>query len=254
MKTIYIYLLRNKITGGIYIGQTNNPKRRYLEHRSKSKTNPELQPTLYEAVNKYGFDNFEMEVLDEVPYEFKDMMEEYYITKLNATSEGNYNDTQGTNLLQNINTDLIVNDYLNGESASQIGSKYGVKHPQVIKVLKAELGEEKYLELSKQHTLPKKNISIETIVDLIENQGKTKKETALILGVCDSTIVRRYNKWKKSQDPTFIINPKGRGNKRIDVEWILKTYSEVKSTRETCKITGYSRKTIQKYLRKEGVL
>lgn len=254
MKTIYIYLLRNKITGGIYVGQTNNPKRRCYEHHSKCKSRPEEQPKLFDAINKYGWDNFEMEILEEVPYELKDMKEEYYIAKLNALSDGNYNQVQGLNLLQNINPKIIVEDYLKGESASKIGSKYGVKHPQVIKILKSELGEEKYLELSKNHTLTKKDIAIETIVDLIENQGKTKKEAASILGVCDSTVVRRYNRWKKKQDPNFIVNPSGRGFKKVDVDLILKTYDKVKSTRETCALTGYSRKTIQKYLRMNGVL
>lgn len=254
MKTVYIYLLRNKITGGIYIGQTNNPQRRYYEHHSKHKTDPESLPKLYSAITEYGWENFEMEILEKVPYELKDMKEEYYIAKLNALSDANYNQLQGLNLLQNINPKIIVEDYLNGESASKIGSKYGVKHPQVIKILKSELGEDKYLELSKNHTLTKKNIAIETIVDLIENQGKTKKEAAKILGVCDSTVVRRYNRWKKKQDPNFIVNPQGRGNKIVDVDLILKTYDKVKSTRETCTITGYSRKTIQKYLRMNGVL
>ena len=202
MKTVFIYLLRNKITNGIYVGQTNNPKRRCYEHHSKSKKHPNEQPKLFKAINEYGWENFEMEILEEVPYELKDMKEEYYIAKLNALSDENYNEVKGSNLLQNINPQLIVNDYLKGTSASKIGSKYNVKHPQVIKILKSQLGEEKYLELSKQHTLIKKDIPIETIVDLIENQGKTKKETSQILGVCDSTIVRRYNRWKKKQDPT----------------------------------------------------
>jgi group I intron endonuclease len=254
MKTTYIYLLRNKITGGIYIGQTNNPQRRYWEHRSKSKKNPSLQPKLFNAINKYGFENFEMEILEEVPSELKDMKEEYYISKLNALSDENYNEVKGLNLLKNINHQLIIDDYLKGISASKIGQKYNVKHPQVIKILKAELGEEEYLKLSKKHTLNKKNIPIETIVDLIENQGYTKKETANILGVCDSTIVRRYNRWKKKQDPNYIINPNGKGFKKVDVDLILNTYSKVNSTRETCNITGYSRKTVQKYLRQKGVL
>ena len=254
MKTVYIYLLRNKITNGIYVGQTNNPRQRYYDHQSKHKTAPRLQPKLFKAINEYGWENFEMEILEEVPYELKDMKEEYYILKLNALSDENYNSRQGPNLLKDINPKLIVNDYLDGESASKIGFKYGVKHPQVIKILKSELGEDEYLKLSKKHTLSKKNIAIETIVDLIENQGKSKKETANILGVCDSTIVRRYNKWKKKQDPNFIINPKGGGNKKIDVDLILNAYSHTKNIDETCNITGYCRKTVRKYLLMHKIL
>lgn len=254
MKTIYIYLLRNKITNGIYIGQTNDPKRRLREHKSKVNSPTHSNMKLYQSIKEYGIDNFEMEILEEVPTNLRDQMEEYYIKKYNATSPDNYNELQGSNLLTPVNNEDIVNDYLNGVSATKIGAKYGVKHPQIIQILKKELGEEKYSEIAKTHTPPKKNIPIETIVELIEDKGYTKKETAHILGVCDSTIVRRYNKWKKEQNPDYEINPTGLGAKTVDVTLIVKTYSKFKSTRKTADETGYSRKTVQKYLRKEGVL
>lgn len=247
-------MLKNKITNGIYIGQTKNPKRRLWEHKSRSRNIKYSQEKLYKAIRQYGIDNFEMEILEEVPYELKDMKEEYYINKLNALSDENYNEIQGNNLLKDLNKNLIVQDYLDGLSATKIGNKYGVKHPQIITILKAELGDDKYKELSKKHTPNKKNIPIETIVDLIENQGKSKKETAEILGVCDSTIVRRYNKWKKSQDNTYVVNPTGLGNKQVDVNLIVSTYKQTKSTRKTAKITTYSRSTVRRYLKKEGIL
>lgn len=105
-----------------------------------------------------------------------------------------------------------------------------------------------------KHTNPHKNISIEEIVRLIEEEGKSKKETAKILGVCDSTVVRRYNNWKKKQDPNFNINPHGLGAKKVDSKLIIETYLKVKSTRKTEKITGYSRSTVRKYLKIEGIL
>lgn len=248
MKTTSIYLLRNKITGGIYIGQSHNPKRRLMEHKSHPKSPRYPNMKLHNAIRKYGIDAFEMKILEEVPVELKDQKEKYYIKKYNATSKENYNEKQGTNLLKGIDSNLIVEDYLNGLSASKIGAKYDVKHPQVINVLKRELGEDKYFELSKKHARPKKNIPIETIVDLIENQGKSKKETAMILGVCDSTIVRRYNKWKKEQNPNFKVNPHGLGAKKVDVNLILKTYSELQNVVKTAEITGYSKNTVRKYV------
>jgi group I intron endonuclease len=252
MKTIYIYLLRNKITDKIYIGQTNNPQRRLREHNHRANTHYPLK--LYKDIEKYGIDNFEIQILEEVPYNLKDQIEEYYIKKYNATSNRNYNTLQGSNILENIDPAIIVKDYLNGDSASKIGKKYGVKHPQIITILKQELGEEKYYQIAIKHTPSKKNISIETIVDLIENQGHTKKETAEILGVCDSTIVRRYNNWKKEQDKSYVVNPTGLGAKSVDANLIIKTYSEVKSTRKTSELTGYARSTVRKYLKKEGML
>lgn len=254
MKTTYIYLLRNRITDGIYIGQTSDVKRRMYEHKSHSLSKEVHDMKLHRAIKQYGFENFEVTVLEEVPYNLKDSMEEYYIKKYNALSAENYNERQGTNLLNGIPHDSIVKEYLAGNSASKIGKQYGVKHPQIVEILKSELGEEKYFELSKKHTPAKKNIPIETIVDLIENQGKTKKETALILGVCDSTIVRRYNKHKKEQDSSYVVNPHNLGARNVDVKLILKTYSKLKSTRKTAIETGYSRSTVRRYLKKEGIL
>ena len=254
MKTITIYMLKNKITNAIYIGQTDNPQRRFIEHKSRANIDKHSNMKLYKAIKKYGMDNFELIILEETTEDLSDSLEQKYIKKYNALSNENYNELQGNNILKSTPTDSIVEDYLNGISASKISQRYNVKHPQIISILKKELGIEKYNELAKKHKLPKKNIPIETIVDLIENQGYTKKETSKILGVCDSTIVRRYNNWKKANDSNYKINPTGLGAKKVDSELILKTYSELQSTRKTAEQTGYSRSTVRKYLKKEGIL
>jgi group I intron endonuclease len=55
----YVYKITNKINGKIYIGQTNNFKRRIKEHLyDKRKNKP-----IYEVLKKYGKENFEFEVL-----------------------------------------------------------------------------------------------------------------------------------------------------------------------------------------------
>ena len=55
----YIYKIENKINGKVYIGQTNNLKRRLQEHRhDKRKHHP-----VHEAIKKYGFENFIVTVL-----------------------------------------------------------------------------------------------------------------------------------------------------------------------------------------------
>ena len=249
----YIYQLTNKITNGIYIGQTTNPRRRMWEHKSRSNTSKKYIK-LYQAINEYGFENFEMTILEKVPDNQSNQKEAYYIDKYNATSPENYNTSQGHDLIDKQYYENIISDYQNGLSASAIGKKYNVKHPQIIQILKNQLGEKEYYRLSKSHTNTKKNIPIEDIVDLIENQNKTKKETAQILGVCDSTIVRRYNKWKSEQDPNFTSNPHKLGARKVDENLIINTYSKLKSTRKTAVETGYSRSTVRRYLKKANVL
>ena len=254
MKTITIYMLKNKITNAIYIGQTDNPQRRFIEHKSRANIDKHSNMKLYKAIKKYGMDNFELIILEETTEDLSDSLEQKYIKKYNALSNENYNELQGNNILKSTHKESIVEDYLKGISASKISQRYNVKHPQIISLLKKELGIKKYNELAKKHKPPKKNIPIETIVDLIENQGYTKKETSKILGVCDSTIVRRYNNWKKANDSNYKINPTGLGAKKVDSELILKTYSELQSTRKTAEQTGYARSTVRKYLKKEGIL
>lgn len=250
----YIYKITNKITGEIYIGRTTDVRRRMREHNSHRNSSKKEHLEMYESMNKYGIENFEITTLEKVPDDQVRKKEAYFIKMYNATSLENYNVLKGEELIDEIYYEDIVSDYQNGLSASAIGKKYYVKHPQIIRILKKELGEDEYFKLSQKHTNVKKNIPIEEIVDLIENQNKTKKETAQILGVCDSTVVRRYNKWKSEQDSEYTANPHSLGNKKIDENLIINTYSKLKSTRKTAVETGYSRSTVRKYLKKTNIL
>ena len=254
MDVKYIYMLKNNITDGKYIGQTNNPKRRLREHKSAHKKKSSSHQKLHQAMKEYGFENFQMTILEEVPTNQAYEKERYYIKKYNTTSLENYNELRGMNILENTPHQEIIHEFINGMSLSKIGKKYNVKHPQIANILKEELGEDKYYEISHKNTFPKKDIPIETIIDLIDNQEYTKKEASEILGVCDSTIVRKYNRWEKQHDSNFQVNPKRLGAKQIDTDLIIKTYAQLKSTRKTANRTGYARSTVRKYLKKEGIL
>lgn len=59
----YIYKITNLINGKSYIGQTNDYKRRFREHREKNYCNTEN--LLYKAFDKYGIDNFSFEVIED---------------------------------------------------------------------------------------------------------------------------------------------------------------------------------------------
>lgn len=55
----FIYKIENKINGKVYIGQTNNLKRRIKEHKyDKRKNHP-----VHNALIKYGFENFNISIL-----------------------------------------------------------------------------------------------------------------------------------------------------------------------------------------------
>lgn len=61
-----IYKIRNVINNKIYIGSTNNIKKRWNNHRSKLNNNLHENQYLQQAWNKYGQDNFEFLIIEEV--------------------------------------------------------------------------------------------------------------------------------------------------------------------------------------------
>jgi len=58
----FIYLIKNKINGHMYIGQTINLKKRWSEHKRPSRNSTVIE----KAFNKYGEENFSFEVLEKL--------------------------------------------------------------------------------------------------------------------------------------------------------------------------------------------
>ena len=79
-----IYKIVNNINGHFYIGKTSKTiKERFERHKVNSRYNK--QTHLYRAFNKYGIDNFSVELIED------SMREEYWIEKLKP----HYNMTEG---------------------------------------------------------------------------------------------------------------------------------------------------------------
>ena len=80
---MYIYKITNNINGKIYIGQTvGTVENRFGEHCRASKCNTPID----RAINKYGRENFSVEVLDETnDLEKLNKLEIFYINKYNST-------------------------------------------------------------------------------------------------------------------------------------------------------------------------
>lgn len=87
----YIYKIENLINHKIYIGQTNNIKRRFQEHKNKGYY-PENNKVLYQAFDKYGLENFSFDIIEET--EKYNEREKYWIKYYNSYHFG-YNMTEG---------------------------------------------------------------------------------------------------------------------------------------------------------------
>lgn len=60
----YVYMIQNKITGGIYIGKSNNVNKRWHQHKFNHLTKKFSEFHLYRAFLKYGIRNFSISILE----------------------------------------------------------------------------------------------------------------------------------------------------------------------------------------------
>jgi group I intron endonuclease len=88
----YIYRITNKISGKCYIGKAKDYSKRWLEHKRNVKDGK--QHPLYDAIRKYGLENFLFEVLLETVENLVDKQEKTIIKMLSKYPLG-YNLAEG---------------------------------------------------------------------------------------------------------------------------------------------------------------
>ena len=78
-----IYMLTNKITGDIYVGQSIDLRKRFIKYFSLSYINSRKELIISRALIKYGYSNFSVTVLEYCNASELDVKEQYYFDKLN---------------------------------------------------------------------------------------------------------------------------------------------------------------------------
>jgi len=79
-----IYKITNIVNNHAYVGSATNVKRRWIEHKSKLSLNKHGNSHLQNAYNKYGSENFEFSILEDVVDNDKLLeREQFYIDTLN---------------------------------------------------------------------------------------------------------------------------------------------------------------------------
>lgn len=91
---MYIYKITNKINKKIYIGKTNDIEKRIKKHLRCVKN--KVNRYLYDAINYYSWENFDVEIIEECADEKANEKEKFYI-QLNKSNlhEFGYNMTNG---------------------------------------------------------------------------------------------------------------------------------------------------------------
>ena len=85
MRKGYIYLITNKVNGKQYVGQTSRDvDTRFQEHCFDTRGHSKL----HNAIQKYGWQNFKVETIEEVPLDDLDEREKYWISELDTRDKG----------------------------------------------------------------------------------------------------------------------------------------------------------------------
>lgn len=132
-----IYCYTNLINNKKYVGQTNNLDRRIREHKSNA-FNPKsvnYNNILHKAMRKYGYENFEIEVLEilfDQDFEIVNAKEAFWIKEKNSLVSGHgYNVLDGgtqawKSFLSKEQIDEIISLIKKGTPYSIICNQYGL--------------------------------------------------------------------------------------------------------------------------------
>lgn len=89
-----IYLIKNKLNGKCYVGQSIDIEARWKQHIIDSKN--KCNQAIHKAISKYGKENFEFSVLEECSADELDEREIHWIKELDTfNSNSGYNCTLG---------------------------------------------------------------------------------------------------------------------------------------------------------------
>lgn len=138
----YIYKITNKINQKVYIGKTQySIESRFREHLDSSKRARCEKRPLYDAMNKYGIENFSIELVEETnnPEEREKYWINYYRSYIGFSDCNGYNATLGGDGKAYADREAIVQLYREGKNQREISKILGYDW-KTIRVALREVG------------------------------------------------------------------------------------------------------------------
>jgi group I intron endonuclease len=188
-----IYQIQNIINNKIYIGSTNNIRKRWNNHRSKLNNNIHENKYLQQAWNKYGQNNFEFSIIEEVQDFNRIEKEIFYLNEKKS-----YERHIGYNFDKNPTDKSGKNNPFYGKQHSQeVKDKIKLLANNRSEELKKKMGEKNIGQNNKSAVLNWENVK--EIRKLYSDGNETYRSLASKFNVAKSTIqsIIEFKSWKE---------------------------------------------------------
>lgn len=198
MRRTYIYIIKNIVNDKVYIGRTVNFSDRFYRHKSRAcrPRNKEYGSVLYNAIRKYGENNFTFKVLivcedKDAPYYESSLISLYKSTNKNL----GYNVLDGTE--ESISHSQIVRDKISASLkrfyAINGSPKTGVHHSKLTKerislARRGRCSPLLYDHLLKQNNARNKKVVISTTDNAFVGEYISINDAARKLGLDESCL------------------------------------------------------------------
>ena len=181
-----IYIIRNKVTNKVYVGQTTvSIKLRFQNHLSAARCGKDY--VIGKAIRKYGEENFYVELLEECLASELNEREMYWITFYNATdNKFGYNMSLGGNVNRKptqIDEELVLKLFKEGNSAQKIKTLLHTDSQNISMILKKH---------NITYGIDLQRIPKETTLKVISlyQQGYSSVQISHNLGINKTTVLR----------------------------------------------------------------